>query len=229
MAFTRTKTGIPGLDDLIEGGFPENFIVLVSGTSGTGKTTFCMQYLYEGVKKYNEKGIYIGLGEDIEIIQKSMSNYGMDLEGLAENDDLVFADIPALDIEEVSTLLESVSDDTRRLVIDPISALLFKYKDMELRQKIRELVEIIRQKNITALITTELPEHRSGKAISRFDIEDFLADGIVLLYYFREGAKRFRGLEVRKMRGTNHSQDIHLYKITSEQGLQVFKSRITFD
>ncbi len=227
MTFNRVKTGIPGLDDLIEGGIPENFIILVSGTSGTGKTTFCMQYLVEGVLKYNEKGIYIGLGEDIEIIQKSMKNYGMDLEKLAEDDKLVFADIPALEIDEVRTLLENISGDQRRLVIDPLSALLFKYEKMELRQKIRELIEIIRDKNITALITTELPE--SSKGISRFDIEDFLADGIVVLYYFREGAKRYRGLEVRKMRGTAHSSDIHLYKLTTGKGIEVFKNRITFE
>jgi KaiC/GvpD/RAD55 family RecA-like ATPase len=227
MTFKRVATGIPGLDDLIEGGIPENFIILVSGTSGTGKTTLCMQYLAEGVNKYNEKGIYIGLGEDIEIIQKSMQNYGMDLDKLAENDQLIFADIPALNIEEAAAILEGVGEDTRRIVIDPLSALLFAYKDMELRQKIRELIEIIREKNITALITTELPENSKG--ISRFGIEDFLSDGIIVLYYFREGAKRYRGLEVRKMRGTDHSSDIHLYKITTDLGIQVFKNRITFD
>ena len=82
-------TGIPGLDDLIEGGIPENFIILVAGTSGTGKTTLCMQFLAEGVKQ-GEKAIYIGLGEDIEIIQKSMKNYGLDLEKMAEDDQLIF-------------------------------------------------------------------------------------------------------------------------------------------
>ena len=98
---------------------------------------------------------------------------------------------------------------------------------MRLRQKIRELVEIIRSKQITALITTELPENSKG--ISRYGVEDFLADGVIVLYYFREGAKRYRGIEVRKMRGTNHSSDIHLYKITTGKGVEVFKNRITFD
>ena len=229
MTFKRIETGIPGLDTLIEGGIPENFIVLVSGTSGTGKTTFCMQFLVEGIQKYNQKGIYIGLGEDIDIIKRSMENYGMDLDKLAENDDLVFADIPALEIEEARLLLEGIGEGAKRLVLDPISALLFAYRedDMELRQKIRELVEIVRQKEITALITTELPENSKG--ISRFGIEDFLSDGIIVLYYFREGAKRYRGLEVRKMRGTHHSSDIHLYKLSTGVGIQVFKNRITFD
>ncbi len=227
MTFNRIATGIPGLDDLIEGGIPENFIILVSGTSGTGKTTLCLQFLSESIKKYNKKGIYIGLGENVDIIQKSMINFGIDLEKLAENDDLVFANIPTLDIDEARTLLEGVSEETHRIVIDPLSALLFKYEDMELRQKIRELIDILREKNITSLITTELPEYSKG--ISRFGIEDFLSDGVIVLYYFREGAKRYRGLEVRKMRGTQHSTDIHLYKMTSGQGIQVFKNRITFD
>ncbi|MGV9173229.1 MAG: ATPase domain-containing protein, partial [Promethearchaeia archaeon] len=212
MTFKRIETGIPGLDDLIEGGIPENFIILVSGPSGTGKTTFSLQFLVEGIQKYNQKGMYIGLGEDIEIIQKSMESFGMDLKKLGEKNDLVFADIPALELEEVEILLDGVSEDVERLVIDPMSALLFKYEDMELRQKIRELIELIRSKNITALITTELPENSKG--ISRFGIEDFLSDGIIVLYYLKDKSKRYRGLEVRKLRGTNHSSDIHLYKIT---------------
>ncbi|MGV9197857.1 MAG: ATPase domain-containing protein [Promethearchaeia archaeon] len=227
MTFKRIETGIPGLDDLIEGGIPENFIILVSGPSGTGKTTFSLQFLVEGIQKYNQKGMYIGLGEDIEIIQKSMESFGMDLKKLGEKNDLVFADIPALELEEVEILLDGVSEDVERLVIDPMSALLFKYEDMELRQKIRELIELIRSKNITALITTELPENSKG--ISRFGIEDFLSDGIIVLYYLKDKSKRYRGLEVRKLRGTNHSSDIHLYKITRNKGIEVFKNRINLD
>lgn len=227
MTFKRIETGIPGLDDLIQGGIPENFIILVSGPSGTGKTTFSLQFLVEGIKQYNQKGMYIGLGEDIDIIQRSMENFGMDLKKLGEENDLVFADIPALELEEVEILLDGVSEDVERLVIDPMSALLFKYEDMELRQKIRELIELIRSKNITALITTELPENSKG--ISRFGIEDFLSDGIIVLYYLKDKSKRYRGLEVRKLRGTNHSSDIHLYKITSDKGIEVFKNRINFD
>lgn len=178
-----------------------------------------MQYLVEGAKKYGEKGIYIGLGEDIDIIIKSMARFGMDLNKLAEDDSLVLADIPALDLDEIKLLLENIGTETKRLVIDPISALVFKYSDMELRQKIRELIEIIRKKEITALITTEVPE--GSNQTSRFGVEDFLADGIITLYYFREKSKRYRGIEVRKLRATAHSEVIHLYKI-NETGFKVF-------
>jgi KaiC/GvpD/RAD55 family RecA-like ATPase len=218
--FERLESGIMGLDDLMEGGFPRNFVILVAGSSGTGKTTLCIQYLVEGLKK-GEKGLYIGLGESTNIIKKSMLRYGIDLDKLAENDQLVFADIPALELDEISQLIDGMGPDVKRLVIDPISALIFKFeKDIELRQKIRELIELIREKGVTALITTEIPEN--SELISRFGIEDFLADGIVVMYYFREGARRFRGIEVRKMRGTAHSDLVHLYKLEPNVGVRVY-------
>jgi len=217
--YNRIKTGVPGLDELIEGGIPENFITLVAGSSGTGKTTLSMQFLSEGVQKYNEKGIYIGLGEDVDIIIKTMLRFNIDLNALAEDDSLVFANIPALDLDEIKQLLANVGEETKRLVIDPISALVFKYSDMALRQKVRELIEIIRKKEITTIITTEVPE--GSNATSRFGVEDFLADGIITLYYFREKSKRYRGIEVRKMRSTAHSEVIHLYKI-NDTGFKVF-------
>ncbi len=218
--FEREPSGIQGLDDLMEGGFPKNFVILVAGSSGTGKTTLCIQYLVEGLKK-GEKGLYIGLGESTNIIKKSMLRYGIDLDKLAENDQLVFADIPALELEEISQLIDGMGPDVKRLVIDPISALLFKFeRDIELRQKVRELTELIREKGVTALITTEVPEN--SELISRFGIEDFLSDGIVVMYYFREGARRFRGIEVRKMRGTAHSDLVHLYKLEPNVGVRVY-------
>lgn len=224
--FTRLTTGVEGLDELIEGGIPENFVILVAGSSGTGKTTLTVQYLVEGVRK-GERGIYIGLGESTDVIKKAMNRYGVNLDKLAENDELVFADIPALELEDISALIESMGSRAKRIVIDPISALVFKYdRELDLRQKIRELVEQLRDKGLTTLITTEVLE--GSDSISRFGIEDFLADGIIVLYYFREGAKRFRGLEIRKMRGTHHSEMVHLYRIEQEKGVRVFPNEKVF-
>ena len=128
----------------------------------------------------NEKGIYIGLGEDVDIIIKTMLRFNIDLNVLAEDDSLVFANIPALDLDEIKQLLANVGEETKRLVIDPISALVFKYSDMALRQKVRELIDIIRKKEITTIITTEVPE--GSNATSRFGVEDFYqANGTALM------------------------------------------------
>ena len=235
MQLERVKTGIQGLDELIEGGLPKDSITLVSGNSGTGKTTLSLQFLYNGAKFYNEPGMYIGLSEDIERILLAAERFHMNLDLLAKDDKLVFSDIPALEISEISEIINSVDKKFKRLVIDPISALTFRYEaDVTMREKIRELVELIREKQITALITTELIEN--SNSISRFG-EEFLCDNAIVLYYFREGARRFRGLEIRKARLTNHSEMVHLYKINSESqeetgipsGIQVFPNEKVFN
>ncbi len=235
MQLDRVKTGIYGLDELIEGGLPKDSITLVSGNSGTGKTTLCLQYLYNGVKNYNEPGIYIGLSENSDRILLAAQRFHMDLEHYSKDNSLIFSDIPALEIAEITKIIKSVDSKYKRLVIDPISALTFKYEaDVSMREKIRELVELIREKQITAIITTELIENSNN--ISRFG-EEFLCDNAVVLYYFREGARRFRGIEIRKARLTNHSEMVHLYKINSQEqsetgipsGIQVFPNEKLFN
>lgn len=235
MQLERVKTGIYGLDELIEGGLPKDSITLVSGNSGTGKTTLSLQYLYNGIKFFDEPGIYIGLSENIDRIILAAQQFNMDLEQFSADDSLVFSDIPALEISEITKIVKSMDPKYKRLVIDPISALTFKYEaDVTMREKIRELVELIREKQITALITTELIEN--SNSISRFG-EEFLCDNVIVLYYFREGARRFRGIEIRKARLTNHSEMIHLYKINSQSqtetgiasGIQVFPNEKVFN
>ncbi|MBN2157402.1 MAG: AAA family ATPase [Candidatus Lokiarchaeota archaeon] len=234
MQTQRIKTGVFGLDELIEGGLPKDSITLVSGNSGTGKTTLSLQFLYNGIKQFEEPGIYIGLSENIHRISLAAERFHMNLEQFSRDDNLVFSDIPALEISEITKIVKSIDDKYKRLVIDPISALTFKYEaDVTMREKIRELVELIREKEITAIITTELLEN--SNTISRFG-EEFLSDVVIVLYYFREGARRFRGIEIRKARLTNHSEQIHLYKISSRNpletgipcGIQVFPNEKVF-
>jgi len=64
----RTKTGVPGLDEILYGGIPQNNLVVISGDPGSGKTCLCLEYLYNGVVQYNEPGIYISLEESAEEI-----------------------------------------------------------------------------------------------------------------------------------------------------------------
>src|SRR3989338_4362172 len=75
----RVPTGIVGLDELLEGGFPEGRAILLSGGCGTGKTIFCTQYIHNGAKKYNEPGIYVTLDERPDLIREDMLRFGWDL------------------------------------------------------------------------------------------------------------------------------------------------------
>jgi len=88
----RCPTGIPGLDELMEGGFPRNRSVLLSGTSGSGKTTFAIQFLCNGILQYNEPGILISLEQDPKELKSDMRKYGFDLDKLEKEGKLVIID-----------------------------------------------------------------------------------------------------------------------------------------
>jgi KaiC/GvpD/RAD55 family RecA-like ATPase len=76
----RCPTGIPGLDCLLEGGFPRQRSILLSGSSGSGKTTFAVQFLYKGITDYNEPGVLICLEQDPKELKVDMLDYGFDLQ-----------------------------------------------------------------------------------------------------------------------------------------------------
>src|SRR4030042_5370629 len=84
MAVSRVKTGVPGLDEMLQGGFPENHIVVLMGSFGTGKTTFGLQYLVEGLKT-GEPCIFISLEEDKESVTRNAASFGWDLSGAIES------------------------------------------------------------------------------------------------------------------------------------------------
>ncbi len=88
----KCPTGIAGLDDLLDGGFPRNRTILLSGSCGTGKSTFAAQFLYNGIVKYDEPGILISLEQDPKELKQDMSLYGFDLQKLEDEGRLVLID-----------------------------------------------------------------------------------------------------------------------------------------
>ena len=80
----RIKTSIVGFDELVGGGFPELSSVLLSGSPGTGKTIFSLQYIYNGAKKYNETGIYVSLVEGIEQLKVNAKLVGIDFDNVSD-------------------------------------------------------------------------------------------------------------------------------------------------
>jgi len=82
MNLEKVETGINGLDEILGGGIPRGSTVLITGYSGTGKTILGIQFIVNGIKMFNEKGLIIVAGEDIERLQKSMLQFGWDLNQL---------------------------------------------------------------------------------------------------------------------------------------------------
>ena len=226
----RVKTGIPGLDELIEGGIPKESTVLLAGVAGAGKTIFGVQFVYNGALYHNEPGVYISLEEDPERIVKNISlTFGWDLRSLMEKNLLSFITAELYSFEKLIDMIEGQVSKigAKRLVIDPSTVLgLYFEKTLEVRKSILEISKLLKRLGCTSLLISEVPE--GSKRISSFGVEEFVADGIIILYYFKEEGFFTRALCVRKMRATNHDTGIHPIQITSN-GIVVFPKERIFE
>ena len=215
----RVNTGIPGLDEMIGGGFPKGTNILVCGSSGTGKTIFCTQFLHAGILN-EEHGIFITLEERTTDLREEMLSLGWDLAQYERSGELIIIDAASSRINLPSTeefrmgggfdidalVLEihraATKVDAKRLVIDSIPALELKINEpAEFRKALFRLSSLLLEIGLTSLMTTESID---PFMISRYGIEEFVARGVIVLSLEEEIADLRRFLRVRKMRGTSH-------------------------
>ena len=215
----RVNTGIPGLDEIIGGGFPKGTNILVCGSSGTGKTIFCTQFLQAGILN-REPGIFITLEERTTDLREEMLSLGWDLAQYERSGELIIIDAASSRINLPSTeefrmgggfdidalVLEihraATKVDAKRLVIDSIPALELKINEpAEFRKALFRLSSLLLEIGLTSLMTTESID---PFMISRYGIEEFVARGVIILSLEEETADLRRFLRVRKMRGTSH-------------------------
>jgi KaiC/GvpD/RAD55 family RecA-like ATPase len=211
----RVSTGIPGLDDEMEGGFVKGSVILVTGGTGTGKTTFCGQYLWEGLKK-GEAGLYISLEEDPEDIKTDLKRYGFEFEKyeregtfkLVYQNPFEVSDLPSAVINAINSV------NAKRIVIDPISIIAMYLKDAAvMRKRLFELIRLLKKTGVTAVVTSEILDNeigeRVGGSLSRDGVSEFVADGVIVLNLFGIGGGITRSILIRKMRRTKHGMDIY--------------------
>jgi len=233
LPLSKVRTGIEGFDELVLGGLPRGQSILVSGGTGTGKSTFGLQFVYKGAKVYDEPGVYLTLEESVPSILKNALSYGWDLETLQKQGKLALLDFsPAISGQirklEPTDIFTSISTawkkiGAKRIVIDPITVFGMQTESaLELRHDLLRFSSLLKQLDSTILFVTEIPEE--SQSLSRFGVEEFIADGVVVLYYSRVGGLRVRGIEVRKMRGTSHKEGTFPIKL-SDSGLTVFPSK----
>ncbi len=216
----RIKTGISGLDKLIEGGLLENSVTLVSGGTGTGKTILSMQFLKK-LAENKEKVLYISTEENEKSIKEGFKIFGWDLDKLK----IEVMNLGPDELEEEWEPLLSNKIDrekVKRVVIDSISLTGIYYRDeYSTRKYIYRLISSLKERNITCLLTSEVPENE--KSLSKMGVEEFVCDGVILLQFLGMGGKYERGLTVRKMRWTNHTQETHPYKMVKGRGVVLGK------
>ena len=220
----RIPSGIPGLDQLLGGGFSRNSLILVAGNPGTGKTIFASQFLYYGVK-HGEPGVYVSFAEDSETFKRNMHDLGLNFERLEKEGKFKFLDMITTKRAGVSAIFETILDEinsikAKRLVIDSFTVLA-----QALREKIASRVilhnilgKIVKQMGCSTLMVIEVPV---GVEQIGLGIEEFVADCIIELFYEPKRIYPRRKILIHKMRGAEHDPYIHDFIIKSGKGIEI--------
>jgi len=139
----RVPSGIPGLDDLIEGGFVKGSINLIAGTTGTCKTTFCSQFIWHGLQ-INEPGVYVTVEQEAEEIIESSKRFGFDFKPYIEQGKCLFIDCMPESLKELEKVVfdSIVKVDAKRFVLDSLTVALISIVIAQNFYLIREVVKL---------------------------------------------------------------------------------------
>lgn len=220
----RMKTGIEELDKKLGGGFYRGSTIVVSGPPAVGKTILGLQFLFNGAKKFGEKGAYITLSESASKTKKFCEKMGFYDTKQIEDGIVTFMDLGPLMmrhkidvrsiLHEIGLLMEHAMPE--RIVIDPITIVSFAVKDVyESRIAILRMAGVISSMASTSILISEANEMTG---IPFFPIEEFIADAVVRMAVHHGGAgQEFeRMMQIRKLRGSDHERKWIKYNITEE-------------
>ncbi len=227
----KLATGIPGFDHISVGGLPKERSTLVSGTAGSGKTVFAMQFLVEGAAR-GDNGVFVTFEESPSDLRRNVLGFGWDIEDLEAQKKFAFVDASPRPEEErieagsydfgalvarIELAIRKVN--AKRIVLDSIGAIFVQFKDSaSLRRELHRIAAALKSLKVTAIITSERNEDYG--AISREGVEEFVADDVILLRNVLEAEKRRRTVEILKFRGTAHQKGEFAFSVT-DQGIVV--------
>ncbi len=227
-----TKTGIDGLDDILNGGIVRNSTTLISGNPGAGKSLLGLQYIYNGVEMFDEKGIYLSFEENEADLAQAAESIGFkNWQQYVEEDKIKVYDKQVLLRENdfsgaLEILLDDLDDDQyQRLVLDSLTMFqLFFESEREKRTYLLKFTDILRENDLTTLMTNE-----QGTVFPETDIglENFLTDGNIFLLQTPTDSGVNRYVWVAKMRKQNIDTDIFPMEI-SEGGLKIHQNASAF-
>lgn len=227
--FPKTPSGIEGLDEITEGGFPKGRPTLVCGGAGCGKTLLSIQFLIKGITDFGEPGVFMSFEEPSKDLSLNVKSLGFDLEKLKAEKKLVvdYVRVEKSEIEEAGEYdLDGLfvrlgyAIDTvkaKRVVLDTLEA-LFSGLDNQaiLRAELRRLFHWLKEKGVTALITGE----RGESSLTRQGLEEYVSDCVILLDHRVIDQVSTRRLRIVKYRGSTHGTNEYPFLI-DEEGVSV--------
>jgi circadian clock protein KaiC len=228
-AIDKAATGIAGLDDITGGGLPRGRPTLVCGAAGCGKTMLAAEFLVNGAVQFGEAGVFMMFEETASELAANLASLGFDLEALQKQKKLAldFVRVERSEIEETGEYdldglfirLGHAIDSVRakRVVLDTVEALFAGVPNHAiLRSELRRLFRWLKDKGVTAVITGE----RGESTFTRFGLEEYVADCVILLDHRIVDQVSTRRLRVVKYRGSSHGTNEYPFLI-GKRGISV--------
>ena len=225
----KAPTGIGGFDEITQGGLPRGRPTLVCGGAGCGKTLFAMTFLVNGARRFGEAGVLMSFEEGAEDLATNVASLGYDVAGLVAEKRLLIdhVRIERSEIEEAGEYdLEGLfvrlghAVDTvgaRRVVLDTPEALFSGFSDEGvLRAELRRLFGWLKERGVTAVITGE----RGAGQLTRYGLEEYVSDCVVLLDNRVHDQVTTRRLRVVKYRGSAHGTNEYPF-LVDDGGISV--------
>jgi circadian clock protein KaiC len=229
----KLPTGITSFDVIAKGGLPQNRTTLLSGTAGSGKTVFAVQFLAAGILDADEHGVFVTFEESAADIRKNMRSFGWDLAAWEREGRLAFVDAspdPHVEIIEsgsfdLGALLARVQNAVRkvgakRVSVDSLGAMFSQFSDQSVvRRELFRIASALKAMGVTAVLTAERTDDYGP--VARFGVEEFIADNVMVLRNVLDDEIRRRTVEILKFRGTDHQKGEFPFTIVPDGGLVV--------
>ena len=225
----KSATGIPGMDEITGGGLPKGRPTLVCGGAGSCKTLFAMEFLVNGAIQYDEPGVFVAFEENAEELAQNVAPLGFDLKRLIKQKKLIldYVQIERSEIEETGEYdLEGLfirlghAIDTigaKRVALDTIEVLFAALPNHTIiRAELQRLFRWLKNKGVTAIVTAE----RGNGTMTRFGLEEYVADCVILLDHRVTEQISTRRLRIVKYRGSLHGTNEYPFLI-GKDGISV--------
>ncbi len=229
----KLRTEIDGFDLIANGGLPKARSTLISGTSGSSKTVFAVQFLAAGIMRANEPGVFVTFEESPEDIRANMRGFGWDIASWEAMGKWAFVDAsPSPDLPfhiagryDLGALIARIEHavgkvEARRVSVDSLGGIFTQLgENAEIRHELHRLALALRRMGATSIITAErLEEHGP---VSRYGVEEFVSDNVVLFRNVLEDEVRRRTVEILKFRGATHQKGEWPFTIVPNEGIVV--------
>jgi len=209
----RLSMGVPGLDEMLGGGLPAGYSLLVAGPSGSGKTILATAFLEEGARR-GEPGVMVAFE------QTPSQSWTRTIDDLvrAGKIGLINTRLPDLSIDEIAQRLSDAIRrlKARRVVLDSLSgfelAVAPAFRE-DFKESLFRMVSQLSGMEVTVLMTSELEDRYTDLRFSSYG-SAFLTDAIIVQRYVEIGSRLRRVMAVVKVRGSDHSDQLRQYEIT---------------